>query len=160
MSPLPLLKLAKALARLKPPPRGRNGSPEILRPARGFLTAVLPSLPVDSWPFPRHRVRRGTLFLSAQLQQPWSHSRPRLPQLRRPHLRGEEQRRPQPSVHTGLIPSVRFRSHGPNHGYRFTHARPGALACLSMPKPPGLIPSVRFRSNGPDHGIPLSARAS
>jgi hypothetical protein len=52
VSPLPLLKLAKALARLKSPPRGRNGSPELLRPARGFLTAVLPSLPVDSWPLP------------------------------------------------------------------------------------------------------------
>jgi hypothetical protein len=51
---LPLLKLAKALARLKPPPHGWNGSPELLRPARGFLTTVLPSLPVDSWPLPRH----------------------------------------------------------------------------------------------------------
>jgi hypothetical protein len=54
VSPLPLLKLAKALARLRTPPRGRNGSPELLRPTRGFLTAVLPSLPVDSWPLPRH----------------------------------------------------------------------------------------------------------
>jgi hypothetical protein len=54
VSPLPLLKLAKALARLKSPPRGRNGSPELLEPARGFLTAVLPSLPMDSWPLPRH----------------------------------------------------------------------------------------------------------
>jgi hypothetical protein len=51
---MPLLKLAKALARLKSPPRGRNGSPEFLRPARDLLTAVLPSLPVDSWPLPRH----------------------------------------------------------------------------------------------------------
>jgi hypothetical protein len=54
MSPLPLLKLAKALARLKPPPRGRNGSLEFLQAARGFLTAVLPSLFVDSWPLPRN----------------------------------------------------------------------------------------------------------
>ena len=52
MSPLPLLKLAKALARLKFPPRGWNGSPELLQPAQGFLTVVPPSLPVDSWPFP------------------------------------------------------------------------------------------------------------
>jgi hypothetical protein len=51
---LPLLKPAQGLARLKSPPRGRNGSPELLWPARGFLTAVLPSLPVDSWPLPRH----------------------------------------------------------------------------------------------------------
>jgi hypothetical protein len=52
--PLPLLKLAKALARLKSLPRGRNGSPEFLWPARDSLTAVLPSLPVDSWPIPHH----------------------------------------------------------------------------------------------------------
>jgi hypothetical protein len=78
VSPLPLLKLAKALARLKSPPRGQNGSPEFLRPTRGFLTAVLPSLPMDSWPFPRHRVPRGTLFLSAQLRRPRSHPSPRL----------------------------------------------------------------------------------
>jgi hypothetical protein len=68
VSPLPLLKLAKALARLRTPPHGRNGSPKFLQPARGLLTAVLPSLPVDSWSFPRHRVRRGPLFLSAQLR--------------------------------------------------------------------------------------------
>jgi hypothetical protein len=54
MSPPPLLKLAQTLARLKSPPRGWNGSPELLQAARGFLTAVLPSLPVDSWPLPRH----------------------------------------------------------------------------------------------------------
>jgi hypothetical protein len=51
VSPLPLLKLAQALARLKSPPRGRNGSPELLRPFRGFLTVVLPSLPVIHGPF-------------------------------------------------------------------------------------------------------------
>jgi hypothetical protein len=67
---LPLLKLAKALAHLKSPPRGWNGSPELPRLARDLLTAALPSLPVDSWPFPCHRVRRGTLFLSAQLRRP------------------------------------------------------------------------------------------
>jgi hypothetical protein len=49
--PLPLLKLSQALARLKPPPRGRNASLEFLRFARGFLPAVLPSLSEDSWPF-------------------------------------------------------------------------------------------------------------
>jgi hypothetical protein len=52
--PLPLLKLAQALAHLKPPPRGRNASPELLRPARDLLSAVLPSLPSDSWPLPHH----------------------------------------------------------------------------------------------------------
>ena len=45
MSPLSLLKPAQALARLKSPPRGRNGSPEFLRPARNSLTAVLPLCP-------------------------------------------------------------------------------------------------------------------
>jgi hypothetical protein len=52
--PLSLLKLAKALARLKPPPRSRDSSPELLWPARDILSVVLPSLPVDSWPLPRH----------------------------------------------------------------------------------------------------------
>jgi hypothetical protein len=52
VSPLPLLKLAQALARLKSPPHGRNGSSELLRPARDLLTAILPSLPIDSWPLP------------------------------------------------------------------------------------------------------------
>jgi hypothetical protein len=47
---LPLLNPAQALARLKSPPRGRNRSPELLWPARGLPTAVLPSLPMDSWP--------------------------------------------------------------------------------------------------------------
>jgi hypothetical protein len=67
MSPSSLPKLAQALARLNSLPRGRNGSLEFLRPARGHLTAALPSLPVDSWPLPRHRVRHGALFPSAQL---------------------------------------------------------------------------------------------
>jgi hypothetical protein len=54
MSPLPLLKPTQALAHLKSPPRDWNGSPELPRPARGLLTAVLPSLPVDSWTLPHH----------------------------------------------------------------------------------------------------------
>jgi hypothetical protein len=91
---LPLLKLAQALARLKSLPRGQNGSLEFLWPARGHLTAALPSLPVDSWPLPRHRVRCGALFPSAQLRRPRSHPSSRQPQLRRPHRRGEERRRP------------------------------------------------------------------
>jgi hypothetical protein len=90
VSPLSLLKPTEALARLKSPPRGRNRSPEFLRPARDLLTVVLPSLSVDSWPLPRHRVRRGTLFLSAQLRRTRSHPSSRLPQLRRPHRRREE----------------------------------------------------------------------
>jgi hypothetical protein len=52
--PLPLLKLAQALARLKPPPRGRDSSPELLRPARDLPSVVLPSVPSDSWLLPRH----------------------------------------------------------------------------------------------------------
>jgi hypothetical protein len=52
--PLSLRKLAQAVAHLKSLPRGRNGSPEFLRPAQDLLTAVLPSLLVDSWPLPRH----------------------------------------------------------------------------------------------------------
>jgi hypothetical protein len=125
VSHLPLLKLAKALARLKSSPRGRNRSPEFLRPARDLLTAVLPSVSVDSWLFPRHRVRRGTLFPSAQLRRPRSHRSPRLPQLRRPRHRGEERRRLQPFnpprsdplrpiLIERLGPRVPLRTHVPN----------------------------------------------
>jgi hypothetical protein len=56
--PLALLKLSQALACLKPSPRSRNPSQEFLRPARGFFPAIPPSLTSDSWPQPRHRVRR------------------------------------------------------------------------------------------------------
>jgi hypothetical protein len=52
VSPLPLLKLAKALACLRTPSRGRNGSPVLLRPARGFLTAVPPLCSWIHGPFP------------------------------------------------------------------------------------------------------------
>ena len=37
MSPLPLLKLSQALARLKPPPHGWNPSPEFLRSAKANI---------------------------------------------------------------------------------------------------------------------------
>jgi hypothetical protein len=80
--PLSLLKLAKALARLKPPPRGQDSSPELLRPARDLLSAVLPSLPVDLWPLPCHGVRRGVLSLYVQLRRLQSHPSSRQPQLR------------------------------------------------------------------------------
>jgi hypothetical protein len=139
---LPLLKPAQALARLKSPPRGRNRSPEFLQPARDPLTAALPSLLVDSWPFPRHRVRCGTLFPSAQLRRPWSHRSPRLPQLRRPHRRGEERRRPQPSVfpRTDFPPSDSDRT-ARTAGYRFAHAR------LTRPGPP--VSAFNSRSSFP-----------
>jgi hypothetical protein len=46
----------------------------------------------------------------------------------------------------GLIPSVRFRSHGPDRGYRFAPARPNSLARLSAPKPPRAEPARSARS--------------
>jgi hypothetical protein len=52
VSPLSLLKPAKALARLKSPPHGRNRSPEFLRPARDSLTAFSPFCPWIHGPFP------------------------------------------------------------------------------------------------------------
>ena len=45
MSPLHLLKLAKALARIKSLPRGRNRSPEFLRPAQDFSLLFSPLCP-------------------------------------------------------------------------------------------------------------------
>jgi hypothetical protein len=118
---------------------------------------------VDSWPFTRHRVRRGTLFLSAQLRRPQSHPSSCQPQLRRPHSRGEEQHRPQPSVPPGLIPSVRFRSNGPDRGYRFAHAcLTPWLACQRRPQPsvfPWSDPlrPIQIARLGPR--VPLRARA-
>jgi hypothetical protein len=56
----------------------------------------------------------------------------------------------------GLIPFVRFRSHGQDRKYRFAHARltpwPACQRRPQPPVPPDLIPSVRFRSNGSYHG--------
>jgi hypothetical protein len=116
--------IAQALARLNSLPRGRNGSLEFLRPARGHLTAALPSLPVDSWPLPRHRVRQGALFPSAQLWRPRSHPSPRLPPLQRPHHRGEERRCLQPSFfsRSDFPPSDSDRT-ARTAGYRFAHTR-------------------------------------
>ena len=45
MSPLPLLKLAQALAHLKSSPCGRNRSPEFLRPAQDFSLLFSPLCP-------------------------------------------------------------------------------------------------------------------
>ena len=148
MSPSSLPKLAQALARLNSLPRGRNGSLEFLRPARGHLTAALPSLPVDSWPLPRHRVRHGALFPSAQLRRPRSHPSPRLPPLQRPHHRGEERRCLQPSFfsRSDFPPSDSDRT-ARTAGYRFAHARLTPWpACQRHPQPlilPGLISPVR-----------------
>jgi hypothetical protein len=50
--PLALLKLVQALARLRPPPRGRNPSPELPRLARSPPSAILPSLTLVSWSQP------------------------------------------------------------------------------------------------------------
>jgi hypothetical protein len=69
----------------------------------------------------------------------------RLPQLRRPHRRGEEHRRPQPFNALGLVPSIRFRSNGLDCGYRFAHACPDALACLLAPKSSGAGPTRSVR---------------
>jgi hypothetical protein len=52
VSPLPLLKLAKALARLKSPPRGRNRSPEFLRPPETFSSPFSLLCPWIQGPFP------------------------------------------------------------------------------------------------------------
>jgi hypothetical protein len=66
----------------------------------------------------------------------------------------------------GLIPSVRFRSHDPDHGYRFAHACPNALARLSAPKSSSAGPARSTRSPplsltlpGPLVSAPLLARA-
>jgi hypothetical protein len=59
VSSLPLLKLAKALACLKSPPRGRNGSSEFLWPVRDLLTTRSPLY------------ARGFMASSLPLSSPW-----------------------------------------------------------------------------------------
>jgi hypothetical protein len=161
VSPLPLLKLAKALARLKSPPHGRNGSSELLRPARGFLSAVLPSLPWIHGPFPaiefavapssslpnsgdhgatlaRASLNSGDLIAAERNSATLSH--------------------PFPPV---LIPSVRFRTHGPDRGYRFTHeCLPPWPACQCHPQPsaPWSDPLRPIQISRPGPQVPLRAR--
>jgi hypothetical protein len=145
VSPLPLLKLAKALARLKSPPRGRNGSPELLRPpetfsppfsllcpwihglfpAIEFVVAFSPSLPNSGDPgatLARASLNSGDPTAAERnsaapaVRPPWSgplcpiqvaRPGPRVPlRARAPHALAPCQRRPQPSVPPGLIPSV------------------------------------------------------
>jgi hypothetical protein len=133
VSPLPLLKLAQALARLKSPPRGRNGSPELLRPARDFLTFVLPLS------------ARGFMVPSPPLSSSW-HPLPicqipvtldppssRQPTLWRPPRRGEERHCPQPFTPPFSDPlrPIQIEWLGPRVPLR---ARaPNALAHLSAP---------------------------
>jgi hypothetical protein len=122
------------------PRRSSFGPPET------FSLSFFPPLSTDSWPFPGHWVCRGVLFLSAQSRRPWSHPSTCLPQLRRLHHRGEEQRRPQPFVSPWSdTPLVRSWSHGPDRGYRFAHARPAPLARPSAPMFPSAGPAWAVR---------------
>jgi hypothetical protein len=109
VSPLPLLKLAKALACLKPPPRGHNGSPEFPSPPEAFSPSFSPLCPWIHGPFPAIEF---VVAPSSSLPNPGDPGPPssRLPQLWRPHRRGEEQRRPQPFT------PPRSRSHSSDHG--------------------------------------------
>jgi hypothetical protein len=69
------------------PRRSSSGPPETFSPS---------FFPLCPWIHGLYCVRRGVLSLSAQPQRPQNPPSTRLPQLRRPHRRGEEQRRPQP----------------------------------------------------------------
>jgi hypothetical protein len=126
--PLPLLKLAKALARLKSPPHGRNRSPELLRPARGLPIAVLPSLPVDSWPLPRHRVAVAPSPSLPNSSEPGATLACAC--LNSSDLTAVERR---DANRSRLIPSVRFRSNGPDRGILLRASAPDALTHLSVP---------------------------
>jgi hypothetical protein len=137
VSPLPLIKLVQALARLRSPPRGRNGSPEFLRPTRDLLTAVLLSLPVDSCLFP-------AIEFAVAPSSP-------LPNSGDP---GATLARATPTPAT----SPSRRGAAPPAAVCFPWSdplRPIQIKRLGPPQSsvsPGLIPSVRFRSNGSDHG--------
>jgi hypothetical protein len=124
-APPPPPKLDRALSRSIASPSGRNFSPDMSRPARSISSAALPSLTWVSWPQPHQQVRRVFLFISSQPRRPRSHRSTHPPQLRRPHRREKERRRPQPFTPPGvdlhhLIPTERLRS-------RETASRPCAL---------------------------------
>jgi hypothetical protein len=111
-----MLKLAKALARLKSPPRCRNGSPELLRPARGFLTAVPPSLPVDSWPLPAIEFAvapSSSLLNSCEPEATLARASLNSNDLTAAERSGAARSH---LFSPCLIPSVRFRSNGLDHG--------------------------------------------
>jgi hypothetical protein len=139
--PPPPLELARALSRPIAPSGGWDSSPELLRHARDLLFVVLPSLPSDSWPPPRHWVRCGALSLSAQLWRPRSHPSSRLPQPRRPHRRGEEQRRPQPFAPPWSDPLRPIFITRPRSQIMLRARTPDALARLSASKPPSAGPT-------------------
>jgi hypothetical protein len=128
VSPLPLLKLAKALARLRTPPRGRNGSPELLRPAQGFLTAVPHLCPWIHGPFPAIGFTvapSSSLPNSGDLGTPLAHACLNSGDLTAAERSSAARSR---SPLPGLIPSVQFGSNGSDRGYRFAHACPTPLA--------------------------------
>jgi hypothetical protein len=88
---------------------------------------------VDSWSLPRHWVRHGTLFLSAQSWRPrtlLAHACINSGDLTAAERSSAARSR---SPLPGLIPSIWSWSHDPNRGYRFAHARLAPLACLWSP---------------------------
>jgi hypothetical protein len=116
VSPLHLLKLAEALARLKSPPRGRNGSPELLRPAEAFSPPFSPLCP---W--------IHSLFPAIEFAVAPSPSLPKFGDpgatLARASLNSGDLTTAERSATAysrlfppGLIPSIRFRSNGSDHG--------------------------------------------
>jgi hypothetical protein len=128
VSPLPLLKLAQALARLKPFPvagmahRSYSGLPETFSPPFSILCPWIHGL------FPA--IEFAVAFsLSLSLcptpvtPPPWRGTTP-----------------PAVVCSPGLIPSVRFRSHGSDHGSRFPHTRLTPWPACQRPSPLALGP--------------------
>jgi hypothetical protein len=147
VSPLPLLKPAQALARLKSPPRGRNRSSELPRPAQDLLTAALPSLPVDSWPFPAIEFAvapSSPLSNSGHPGATVARACPNSGDLTAVERSGAARSH---KFFLGLIPTGRFRSNGPDPRYHFAHARLThwpACQCHSLPLTiPCLVSPVR-----------------
>jgi hypothetical protein len=161
VSPLPLLKLAKALVRLKSPPRGQNGSPEFLRPARGFLTAVLPSLSWIHGPFPAIKFVVSPSSSMPNSGDPGPPSS-RLPQLRRPHRRGEEQCRPQPFTPPRSDPLRPIQIAWPGPRVPLRARAPDTLAHqlapLAVIRPPWSDPLRPIQIARPGPRVPLHVR--
>jgi hypothetical protein len=101
-SPPPPLNLDRALSLSIASPSSKNSSPELSRPARNLFPGVLPSLTLVSWLQPRQQIRRVVPFISSQLWRPRNDRSTHPLQLRRPHRREEERRRPQLTSPSGF----------------------------------------------------------
>jgi hypothetical protein len=94
---------------------------------------------------PHQWVRRTFPFVSSQLRRPRNPRSTHPPQLRQPHYREKEWRRPQPSALPALIFPVQSLSHDPNRRIPLRARAPCARTHLSVACAPGTGPGRSVR---------------